>query len=433
MKKIISFCLLFVSLSSFGQDIEYARRIIYTLSSATLAGRGYVKDGDKKASEFIAGQFSRYNLGRFGGNYFQPYSFPMNTFPGNMRLMINKNQLNPGEQFITWVCSPAMTGKYKVETLSKKIMSDPKSLRKFEAKKHKSRLVLVDKTGIDDKKIIAYTDSLKTTNFIHARGFLFTIDKKPVWSVSAGAIQHDYVSMEVIKEFIPKKVSTVCVDIESNFVPQHKTQNVIGFVRGWIAPDTFLVFTAHYDHLGWMGNQTRFPGANDNASGTAMVLDLARHYARSDSHPYYSMVFILLSGKEAGLKGSYYFCGHPLFPLKNIKMLVNLDMVGTGSEGISMVNGTIFKSAFDRMLSINKEKNYVPDIRAGGEGCNSDHCPFYQRGVPSVFVFTRGNEFTEYHNPRDISATLPLTRYTDVFRLMRDFMDSFSKESTQKN
>jgi Zn-dependent M28 family amino/carboxypeptidase len=202
---------------------------------------------------------------------------------------------------------------------------------------------------------------------------------------------------------------------------------MIGYVRGVVEPDSFLVFTAHYDHLGRMGKDVYFPGANDNASGTAMLLDLARYYSAEGKQPWYSIAFICLSGEETGLNGSGYYTRNPLFPLKQIKFLVNLDMVGTGSEGITMVNATVFKEAYERMVKINADHEYILTVKQRGESCNSDHCPFYQMGVPAVFIYSQGKEFTEYHNPDDKSSILPLTEYKDIFRLMVDFMDSFHK------
>ncbi len=134
----------------------------------------------------------------------------------------------------------------------------------------------------------------------------------------------------------------------------------------------------------------------------------------------------MLSGEEAGLLGAKYCAAHPPFGLKKVKFLVNIDMVGTGSEGITVVNATKFKDAYDRMVKINAGNEYILTVKERGESCNSDHCPFYEKGVPAVFIYSLGKEFTEYHNPDDQSSKLPLSEYNDIFRLMRDFMDSFN-------
>ncbi len=167
-----------------------------------------------------------------------------------------------------------------------------------------------------------------------------------------------------------------------------------------------------------MGNQTYYPGANDNASGTAMILDLARHYSLPENKPDYSMVFILFSGEEVGLYGSKYFANNPLFPLEDVKLLVNLDMVGSGSEGITVVNGTLYDDLIQEMQTINTENQYLKEIKLRGESCNSDHCPFYQKGVQSIFIYTRGKELTEYHTVADNSENFPFTAYNGLFGLL---------------
>jgi Zn-dependent M28 family amino/carboxypeptidase len=152
-----------------------------------------------------------------------------------------------------------------------------------------------------------------------------------------------------------------------------------------------------------------------------MIMDLARHFAQKGNEPSYSIVFIAFSGEEAGLEGSRYFANNPLFPLENIKMLVNLDMVGTGDEGITVVNGAVLKQQFSLLEEINQRNNYLKEVKARGESCNSDHCPFYMKGVPAFFIYTRSSIFNEYHSLEDVPERLPLNGYEGLFRLLADF------------
>jgi Zn-dependent M28 family amino/carboxypeptidase len=170
-----------------------------------------------------------------------------------------------------------------------------------------------------------------------------------------------------------------------------------------------------------MGTDAYFPGANDNASGTAMLLNLAKYYSKPENKPDYSIAFMSFSAEEVGLLGSKYYSENPLFPLKNIKFLINLDMVGTGSEGIKIVNSTVFKTEYDKLVKINEEKKYLKTISKRGEAANSDHYYFYKNGVRSFFIYTLGKEYKEYHNIND-KPPLPLTEYEDLFRLLRNFV-----------
>jgi Zn-dependent M28 family amino/carboxypeptidase len=178
------------------------------------------------------------------------------------------------------------------------------------------------------------------------------------------------------------------------------------------------VITAHYDHLGGMGSETYFPGANDNASGVTMLLSLARYYG---AHPQpYTMAFICFSGEEAGLLGSKYFSENPLIKLSNIRLLLNLDLEGTGDEGITVVNSTIYKPEFAVLNQVNDEFHYLVKIYPRGKAANSDHYWFSEKGVPAIFMYTMGG-IKAYHDVYDISATLPLTKYEDLFKLLVKF------------
>lgn len=409
----------------FAQDIDYARRIIDTLASSSMYGRGYVNHGDRKAAEFISGQFDKLGLKSFGSDYYQLYSFPINTFPGKVEATMNDKRLIPARDFIIRASTPSVNGEFRMQTLNKERISDPKKLRHFMLKNHHNKMVMIDKKGIEDKRILSLLDSVKNTNLPKAAGLFYINDSKLSWSVMAGASVKPFPVLEIKRESLPAKPKKIKLDIESEFIPNYQTQNVLGYVKGSVQPDTFLVFTAHYDHLGHMGTDAIFPGANDNASGTAMLIDMARHYSRAENKPYYSIAFFALSGEEAGLHGAEFCANNPPLPLSNIKFLMNMDMVGTGSEGITMVNATVFKDAYQRMVKINADNEFILTVKERGESCNSDHCPFYKNGVPAVFIYSMGKEFGEYHNPDDISSKLPLTEYKDIFRLVTGFMNSF--------
>lgn len=111
--------------------------------------------------------------------------------------------------------------------------------------------------------------------------------------------------IELLKDSFPNELTSIDVQFENKFIPKFKCQNVCGYIKGTQQPDSFLVFTAHYDHLGAMGKNAYFPGANDNASGVSVLLNLAKYYK---THPHkYSIAFVFFSGEEAGLLGSKYF------------------------------------------------------------------------------------------------------------------------------
>jgi Zn-dependent M28 family amino/carboxypeptidase len=192
-------------------------------------------------------------------------------------------------------------------------------------------------------------------------------------------------------------------------------------IKGKEKPDSFLVVTAHYDHLGKMGDFAIFPGANDNASGVAMMLDLAKTFSKKP--PKYSVLFIAFAGEEAGLLGSLYYTENPVLPLSKIKFLLNLDLMATGDKGLTAVNGTVHPELFDLLRTCNSIGSYLPVINARGKASNSDHYYFSEKGVPSMFIYLMG-DYHQYHDVGDTYEAVTFSKYNEAFLLMKEFLDA---------
>jgi hypothetical protein len=397
----------------YAQDKEYARWIIDSLTAKGMHGRGYVNNGDKIAAGFISNEFKKSGLESFNDDYFQPFEISINTFPDTVEAWIDDQKLNPGKDFVILSSSPAVKGSFElVWQLADTLGQLPDSL-------------IIEQKDLTDKVIVTNLNQkeFEKENRFGSKGVIFLTDKV-WWHISNGTSVKDYFQLQVLKDKIPSSAKTITINARNHFYKKYATQNVAGFISGK-HPDSFFVFTAHYDHLGQMGAETWFPGANDNASGTAMLLDLAGYFSLPENRPDRSVAFIAFSAEEVGLLGSEYFAGHPLFPLEKIEFLVNLDMVGSGSEGIKVVNGTIFKKEFDSLVKLNSENEYLLTVSERGEAANSDHYPFYTKGVPCFFIYTLGPECKEYHSIYDITQNVPLTEYEDVFRLLVNFESLF--------
>ncbi len=375
MKIRITLLLCFIANLAFAQDSVFARKVIDTLTSRYFWGRGYTNDGMGKAARFITGQFKSFGLQPMAGsNFVQEFSFPVNTFPGKMQVSINGKMLVPGRDFIV---SPESRG---VKTAGDLVQRDS-----------------VTYVDAENKLIVVLKDKL-------------------TWSVAQQVA--DYTLIQVDKKVLSQPPATISVDIENKLIGNFKTGNVCAVVKGYLKPDSLVVFTGHYDHLGGMGSDIYFPGANDNASGVAMVLSLAKYYA---AHPQpYTVAFICFAGEEAGILGSKYFTEHPLIPLNNIKLLVNMDIMGTGNEGITVVNATVYPKYFDLLKQVNAQGNYLVKINPRGKAANSDHYWFTEKGVTALFMYTMGG-IKAYHDVFDISKTLPLTEFNDLFKLLVRF------------
>lgn len=383
------------------QDRKDVSRNLKKLTSNSFAGRGYVNNGEAKAAQYIAKQLKKYKLETIGGSYYQSYSFGVNTFPNPISLSINQQDFTAGLDYVIGASSVSISGDYGVKYLP---------LSEEERKNDLSQTFLVG-----DK---SYKEFLEA-NIYHAKGFIFLEEKQPIWSVYSAKDTSSYIILKVNSEKIKDSITSLQLQLESVYNPSHQSKNVWAYVEGEKYKDSIIILGAHYDHLGKMG-QAIYKGANDNASGTVMVMELAKYFAKAENKPDYSIVFALFSGEEAGLLGSKYMANNFPFDLKKVKMMINLDMVAAGSDGITVVNAKTVPRVFNRLVQLNEEKKYLKEVKARGESCNSDHCPFYEKGVPAVFIYTRGPEATAYHIPEDDFESLPLTEFDDLFLLLRD-------------
>lgn len=244
---------------------------------------------------------------------------------------------------------------------------------------------------------------------------------QPKLTASLAATQAPAVRLEALSSRWPQG-RLAHWQLDAQLLRNYQTQNLAAVVRGSTQPDSFVVVSAHYDHLGMMGKATYFPGANDNASGVALLLELAAHYARPENQPACSVAFLLFGAEEAGLVGSSYFVQHPLLPLPRIKFLVNLDLLGTGEEGATVVNGRVYPTAYQQLAALNDAHHYLPKLTARGKAANSDHFPFSEAGVPAFFMYTRGGSLA-YHDVHDQPAALSLAGFAGAYGLVRDFLD----------
>ena len=240
-------------------------------------------------------------------------------------------------------------------------------------------------------------------------------NEKFTWSISREVAEFPILEL---KDSLIWDADSVYLDVENVFLRDIVTHNVIGSISG--LKKKSIIISAHYDHLGMMG-KALFPGANDNASGVAMLLSLANYF--SDKSPKYNLVFIAFGAEEAGILGSKYYVENPLFPLDDIKFVLNLDIMGTGDEGITVVNGLLHKKQFKQLTSINKKQEYLSKIKIRGRAANSDHYWFSQLGIPSFFIYTMGG-IKAYHDVYDRSETLPMSEFNDLFHLLIDFIEA---------
>jgi aminopeptidase YwaD len=380
--KIFASFLLSLSFSfAQAQDIAYNKKIVDTLTSPTFWGRGYTNNGMANAANFLADEFKKIGLQPLTKKgYLQPLTISANTFPGAMEVSINGKSLQPGLDFIVDASSRGNNCKGKLQQ----------------------------------------QDSV---TFIDAENrVIVKLEKKLTWSASQQV--EDYTLIQIKKESLSELPKTINVNIENSFEKKFAMANVCAVVPGTKNTKEYYFVSAHYDHLGGMGSKTYFPGANDNASGVALLLSLAKYFAANPQE--YNIAFVLFAGEEIGLVGSKFFTEKPLVPLNKIKFLLNTDLAGTGEDGITVVNATEYKTAFDLLTKINSNNQYLKAVNARGKAANSDHYWFSEKGVPAFFFYTLGG-ITAYHDVFDKAATLPLNEQADLQKLVIAFLTEMQK------
>lgn len=371
--------LLFLHAGTYAQDLSYTRKTIETLTSKKCFGRGYVHNGLRNAEKIITGELKKFKTTPlFNGSYTQAFYHNVVTFPGTCEVKLNGKKLRPGIDFIP---SPSCAPAKGTFTLTK-------------------------------------NDSLTFSNTSVAPKIGVAFKKKLTWSVDNEF--SGICGIEVDKNQFYEEPRTIEVNIRSKIVNGFESRNIGCVIPGRSESDSVVMFTAHYDHLGGIGKSVYFPGANDNASGVSMLLNLVSYYAQYP--PRYKTVFVFFAGEEAGLLGSRIFVEQKPIDLKKIRFLINLDLLGTGDDGIMVVNGAIHEKEFKRLVDLNKERNLVKEIRKRGKAANSDHYWFSEVGVPCFFIYTLGGT-TAYHDVNDKAEQLPLTDYTDVFTLITLFAE----------
>jgi hypothetical protein len=232
--------------------------------------------------------------------------------------------------------------------------------------------------------------------------------------LAAKGISADSLENLIIAKKRPHSFETgTLLDCKVEVVQKHaKTANVIGMLEGSdkVLKDEFIVVGGHYDHLGFGGpnSGSRVPdtiaihnGADDNASGSAMVMELAKTLGSQKAKFKRSIIFICFSGEEMGLLGSKYFVNNPTVNIKQIKAMFNFDMVGRfdKEKNSISISGTGTSAEGDSILKI-YEKGLPFAVTHSPDGYGpSDHASFYSSNIP-VFFFTTGVHM-DYHTPSD--------------------------------
>ena len=413
MKKLLLMVLAVIAVQLSAQDLAHYKKIVKELSAAKYQGRGYAEDGANKAGKWIAKEFARIGADEV---VCQPFKLDINTFPGKMKMSIDGKNMVPGVDFTLREFNPSIKGEYPLYYIDTLNYDADKIFADLATPEYESAMVVCDfmfsyKHMADFKRL----QSKECSNV----GLIYTWEAPLKFYKAYGEVVREKPIIWVKPDF-PKDAKRVKVNMENEFLKDYECFNVIAKVEGK-KHDSCYVFTAHYDHLGKLGKKTYYPGAHDNASGTASIITLASHYA--EHTPEYDMYFIAFSGEDANLRGSEWYAEHPLTPLSEIKYLFNLDMIADNNPNQYCEVSDEGMAGYALFKQINEEKQHFKELDRSELADNSDHYPFAVRHVPCIFFMNEhGDAFKYYHTVYDTWENSIFTNYEPTTRLIMDFI-----------
>lgn len=210
--------------------------------------------------------------------------------------------------------------------------------------------------------------------------------------------------------------------------PEPKTNNIYGWVEGSDLKDEVVIVGAHMDHIGFgprysrAPNKKQFhPGADDNASGTAALLEIAQAFSTLKGKVRRTVVFQAYSAEEMGLLGSIFYCENPQFPQSSPSMnkhvaMINMDMIGRlrrSTRTLSFEDGRSSADLNSIMRNLNQKYPFGNSVASRGGG-GSDHAPFYNKRIPVVFLHT--GTHGDYHTPSDTPDKINYDGMQDIAR-----------------
>lgn len=443
------------------------KKHIYYLASDELAGRKPGTPGIEKAAAYIVNQFKNIGIKPFAGSYLQPFKLLMGaTLDENNTLSLNDKSLKLGSDFIPSDISGSGKAVGSVVFIGYGLDKNFGKIS-FEGIDVKGKWVIVIRGSVDptDKSARA----LLTGDYAKAilavdNGAIGVIFVNPSWNKDEKIeVQTSYnrsignvnipvilVSSKVALKMIKKKadyLDTFPVDNEpASFITDavvsgetsfqllyQNTSNVVGYLEGSDPKlkNEYIVIGGHYDHLGMGGASSRKPdtvaihhGADDNASGTAGVIELARRI-KADSNSFgRSFIFIAFSAEELGLVGSQYFVSNPTVPISSVKGMINLDMIGRLNDVLT-IEGTGSSVESDSILTILEKGRPFKVNNSKGSTGGSDHTSFYNKGVP-VFFFFSGMHY-DYHTPSDKADKINYKGESDILDMAYDLAGIMGK------
>ena len=395
------------------QLIANLQKHIQILASDSLEGRRTGTPGEQKAIAYISNEFKNIGLQPKGtSGYYQPFEIDEGKqITSATRLVVDGQGLSLNKHFIPFAFSPNITiealPSMAIQELGMPWFVDMKEMLEANAKNPHFDIYDAIKSKTKELKgkgattLFVYNTSSEKENIEFNSKDHSELTPIPVV----------YLTKEAVKKYFNDPQATLDINMKIDIAPKKRSAtNVAGFIDNK-AKNTVII-GAHFDHLGYgedgnsldRNNKQIHNGADDNASGVAGMIELARLLQQS-SLKQNNYLFLAFSGEELGLQGSKYFVQHPTIDMSTVNYMVNLDMIGRMNEADHTVtvggfgtspSWTFFYSLTGKKGLDNGSMSFKFDSSGTGP---SDHTSFYLKGIPVLFYFT--GIHTDYHKPSD--------------------------------
>ncbi|HVG12311.1 MAG TPA: M20/M25/M40 family metallo-hydrolase [Flavisolibacter sp.] len=451
MARILLLSLTFFVLSAHGQKLKKEDKLLAGnlqehatfLSSDALEGRRTGSAGEQKAAEYISGVFQKLGLTPKGSqNYMQEFEIGEGKQVNpTTHLLINETELLLNKDFypLTYSVSSSVAAMPSIALQEtgmpwfvdlKELLEENKNNPHFDkaeaVRKKADQLASRGATAL----FFYNTSSLEDGLAFEARDA-----SEPM------RIPVVYITKSAATKYLADETASLDIKLKVDIGPKiRKGRNVVGFIDNGAA--TTVVLGAHYDHLGWgedgnslvRGVKEVHNGADDNASGTAALLELAR-LLKSSKTKGSNFMFIAFSGEELGLFGSKYFVEHPTTDLKRVNYMINMDMVGRLNDSSKMltVGGYGTSAAWGEAYAAKGKSALFSSglkFRFDSSGTGpSDHTSFYRQGIPVLFYFT--GLHSDYHKPSDDAAKLNISGEVNIVKHVLSLVETIDKKGVK--
>jgi aminopeptidase YwaD len=461
--------------NSYAQDaptfsVQDIRQHVTYLASNELSGRGSGTLGNTKAAQYIAGQFQKVGLKPMGTKgYFQPFSFPAGVAKGSKNILSVQGFGRYGAGY-TFEPSPlSASGEVKGEMVygGYGVVSKEANQDDYAGLDIKGKIVLVQsglpKTESDNPHSLVgdFVSIRKKAIAAREKGavaLLVMIEPGKQPAFESGEDSNDaglpillmrHTIAEAWLERVKKDANSapfatglqVTVKADVSKVTK-QTANIVGLLEGSdpTLKNEVVVVGAHMDHLGLGGahslsdskKPTVHTGADDNASGTAGVLELAAYFAKKENRPKRSVLFMCFSGEELGLLGSAHYVKSPTVPLDKTVAMVNMDMIGRLDGDKLVVTGTGTSTDWNPLIDqVNASPQPFKIARSESGFGASDQQSFYTANIPVLFFFT--GLHSDYHRPSDTAEKINCEGEARVLNLVAQTTQRIANNPTRPN